>query len=372
MPRVRISATRFSSLLVNRNLTPADVASRCKAQVRADLLAVEDQDIDFDDLVALAKLFKRPWSYLLIDEPEVLPDAGTDNRTFANREVKLSPDLLGELEAADLMLEAAAELFPDATFSVPRVASGEVPAARLANDIRALLDVSVEEQLKINDEYAALRRWVAAIHGQGVYVSQRKLKDPTIRAFSKVVENQAIVVVDTGDTPYARIFSTLHEYCHVTLRSTGVCDLDDHSQTERYCNQVAAEVLLPAELLKETITSGMFSGRDDVADAALKNLSKQLHVSQAALLIRLRDYGTISQQVYEQMELRRAARRSGGGALGKGQYYPVRINRASRLFAHRVVDAMTDGVIDRQDASVLLDIGEHSVPRFVTELVKGD
>lgn len=372
MPKVRISAVRFSSLLANRNLSAADVASRSKTQVSADLLVAEDQDVEFDDLVALAKLFKRPWSYLLIDEAEAPPDAGTDNRTFANRKVGLSPDLLAELQSADLVLQSAGELFPDATFTVPPVASSDVPASRLAADIRALLGISVEEQLKIKDQYAALRRWVAAIHGQGVYVSQRKLKDPTIRAFSKVVGNQAIIVVDTGDTPYARIFSALHEYCHVTLRSTGICDLDDHSATERYCNQVAAEVLLPGTLLDMAASSALLSERDDAADEALQSLSKQLHVSQAALLIRLRDYGTISQQTYEAMELRRSARRGGGGGKSKGQYYPVRINRAGRLFAHRVVDAMTDGVIDRQDASVLLDIGEHSVPRFITELVKGD
>jgi len=269
------------------------------------------------------------------------------------------------------MLEAAGELFPDASFTVPAVASRDVSASRLAAYTRALLGVSVSEQLEIADQYAALRRWVAAIHGQGVYVSQRKLRDPTIRAFSKILGSQAIIVVDTGDTPYARIFSALHEYCHVALRSTGICDLDDHSATERYCNQVAAEVLLPATLLDDSVHSSLFAGGNGAADEALKNLSKQLHVSQATLLIRLRDYGTISQSMYEAMELRRAARRGVGGKPG-GTHYPVAINKAGRLFAHRVVDAMADGAIDRQDASVLLGIGEHTVPRFITELVKGD
>ncbi|MGD8215788.1 ImmA/IrrE family metallo-endopeptidase [Aestuariimicrobium sp. Y1814] len=371
MPKVRISALRFSSLLANRNMNISDVAGRTKLGMLAGELSSGDQDIEFDDLLVLAKLFKRPWSYLLIDEAEAKPEAGTDNRTFANRKSGVSPELLSELQAADLMLESAGELFPDATFTVPGVV-GDVPASRLAVEIRALLGVSIEEQLKIKDKYAALRRWVAALHGQGVYVSQRKLKDPTIRAFSKIVGNQAIIVVDTGDTPYARIFSALHEYCHITLHSTGICDLDDHSTTERYCNQVAAEVLLPSALLDQAVATGVFAGSDEAADEALKDLSKRLHVSQAALLIRLRDHHTISQQVYEAMELRRAARRGGDGGRKGGTHYPVAINKAGRLFAHRVVDAMTDGVIDRQDASVLLEIGEHTVPRFVTELIKGD
>ena len=37
-----------------------------------------------------------------------------------------------------------------------------------------------------------------------------------------------------------------------------------------------------------------------------------------------------------------------------------------------MVDAVTDGLIDRQDASVLLGVGEHNVGTFAAELVKGD
>jgi Zn-dependent peptidase ImmA (M78 family) len=165
-----------------------------------------------------------------------------------------------------------------------------MPPQRLAVDIRASLAVSEDVQLGAKDEFAALRMWVtAAIHGQGVYVAQRGLKDPTVRAFSKVREDQAVIVVSTKDEPYPRIFSAIHEYRHVTLHSTGVCDLLDHSKIERYCNEVAAGVLLPSALLDRALAQGMFSGSDDAADVALKTLAGQLHVSQHALLIALRD-----------------------------------------------------------------------------------
>lgn len=71
------------------------------------------------------------------------------------------------------------------------------------------------------------------------------------------------------------------------------------------------------------------------------------------------------------MELRRRARRAKAQKMG-GQYYPSAINRVGRLFARRVVGAMADGTIDRQDASVLLGVGEQNVGKFVAELVKGD
>lgn len=373
MPKVRISAARFSSLLANRNMTSSDVVSRAKLGVSPDELAATDLDIEFADLLALAKMFKRPWSYLLIDEAEAFPSAGTDNRTFANQRAGLSSELLAELQATDLMLATAEELFPGHAYRVPFVPTGKAPSAdALATQTREFLGVSVDDQLAVKDEFAALRMWVAALHATGVYVAQRRLPDVTIRAFSKVEGDQAVIVVDTGDTAYARIFSALHEYCHVILRSTGICDMDDHSTIERYCNAVAASVLLPGELLDRVVTASEFTGGDDVADESLKRISRQLHVSQAALLIRLRDHGTIAQGTYAAMEVRRTARRGRGGKKAGGTYYPPAINKVGRLYAHRVVDALNDGAIDRQDASVFLGVGEHLMPKYLEELAKGD
>ncbi len=374
-PKVRVSAIRVSSLLANRHMDADALAERVTTVVRPHDLLAADQDVEFDDLVKLAKVFGRPWSYLLIDQAEVYPNAGSDNRTYANQRVSLSPELLAELQMADLMLAAAADLFPGEGYQVPRVPPEGWPAERLATEIRALLGVSVDEQLEAKDEYAALRLWVAALNARGVYVSQRSLKDPTVRAFSKVLDDQAVIVVSTKDDSHPRIFSALHEYCHVTLHSTGICDLLDHGDVERYCNQVAAGVLLPRDLLDRLWTPGAFAGGDDAADAALKTMSNRAHVSQQALLIALRDRHIISQDAYDAIEARRAGRRkTGGGKSSSGgpTYYTVAINRIGRMFAHRVVNAMTEGFVDRQDASVLLGVGEHNVGNFVHDLVAGD
>jgi Zn-dependent peptidase ImmA (M78 family) len=370
MPKVRMSAERFSSLLTNRNMTLDMVAGRVATSVRPHELALVDQDVEFEDLVKLAAVFSRPWSYLLIDAAEVFPDAGSDNRTYDNQRVSLSPDLLAELQLADLMLDAASDLFPGEGYQTPRIPAGDVPAMRLASDIRVFLGISVDEQLDAKDEYAALRVWVTALNNRGVYVSQRSLTDPTVRAFSKVKDDQAVVVVSTKDDPHPRIFSLLHEYCHVTLRSSGICDLLDHRDVERYCNEVAAGVLLPTELLDRLIVPGQFAGDAEEADAGLRSVAGRAHVSQQALLIALRDRRWLSQELYEALEARRAARRKGGGKKSAGgpTYYTVAINKVGRMFAHRVVDAMREGAIDREDASVLLGVGEHNVGNLVHEL----
>ncbi|MGO4129934.1 ImmA/IrrE family metallo-endopeptidase [Janibacter sp. RAF52] len=373
MPSIVVSAARFRSMLANRHMTVEVAEERITTSVNLRTLASEDQPVEFKDLETLGKLFKRPWSCLLSDEEELLPQPNQDNRTHANQKAPASAALLEEYEAAADLLEAASDLFPELGYQVPDARiTLETPADRAAQEIRSFLSVSVDAQLEARDGYAALRLWVESLHRRGVYVLQRKLRDETIRAFSRAEGDQAVVVVDTTDTAYARSFSVLHEYCHVILRSTGICDLDDHRSVERYCNEVTAAVLLPDALLDDErvgVREAIAAGLDD---EQLIGLSRHLRVSQAALLIRLRDRGSISQGLYDQLEASRQARRHQGGTKGGGSYYSTAINRVGRRFARNVFGAVDDGALTRQDAGALLGVGEHSVDRFRSELFAGE
>ncbi len=373
MPTIVVSAARFRSMLANRHLTVEDAAERVTTSISLRALASDDQPVEFTDLEALGKLFKRPWSCLLSDEEEVLPQPGRDNRTHANQKAPASAALLEEYEAAAALLEAVTDLFPEHGYEVPDARiTLETPADRAAQEIRSFLNVSIDAQLEAKDDYAALRLWVGSLHQRGVYVLQRKLGDETIRAFSRAEENQAVVVVDTADTAYARIYSAIHEYCHVVLRSTGICDLDDHHSVERYCNEVAAAVLLPDALLDDErvgVRAAIAAGLDD---EHLIALSRRYRVSQAVLLIRLRDRGSIPRGLYDQLEMSRQARRPSGSSKGGGTYYSTAINRVGRRFARNIFGAVDEGTISRQDAGALLDVGEHLVDRFRRELFAGE
>jgi Zn-dependent peptidase ImmA (M78 family) len=369
MAMVRVSAARVASMLRNRNLSPDDLAERMGHVLDVRGMVARDSDVGFDELEALGSAFGRPWAYLLVDEPEAPPRAGQDHRTVANQRHGLSADLIPEIAAADRMIEDAVELFPGVTVTIPRIPLGvSVDPESAGQSVRAGLGVPVEKQLAASDEYAALRIWVAALHRQGIFVSQRRLRDPTVRAFSMLREGRAVVVVDTGDTAYARIFSLLHEYVHLAMKSAGVCDLDEHTAIERYCNAVAAAVLLPKALLAHE-TAWLWGEDDSEDDAHIRQLSRHFSVSQAAVLIRLRDLGTLREDLYEAIELRRQSRR-GSATLG-GTYYSAEINKVGRLFAHSVFDAYDAGAVDRQDVAALLGVGEHNVARYRATLAGG-
>jgi Zn-dependent peptidase ImmA (M78 family) len=360
-------------MLVNRHITVGQLAASATTTVDLLALAEHDQNVAFDDLQVIARYFKRPWSYLLSDDEEVFDAVGHDNRTFANQRRPLSPEILAEMEAASMMLDAAAELFPETRCELPHDRlTTSTPAEHTAADIRAFLGVGHDEQLHVPDGFAALRLWAGALQDKGVYVSQRRLDDETIRAFSKARGKHAVIVVDTGDTAYARIFSLLHEYCHIVLRTTGVCDLDDHTTVERYCNAVSAAVLMPIDLLSAEQPEHTFGVSVIADEEVVARLSSRLRVSQAALLIRLRGMRTISDTQYETLESRRKDRRGRDGRKPGGQYYAPAINRVGRRFANNVFAALDDGKLDRQDASVLLGVNEHIVDRYRRELVQAE
>lgn len=367
---VRISSVRFRTMLENRN---RDISDACAAlQTSCDLRVLEETDVEisFEDLELLAKYFKRPWSYLLVDAAEPAINLGQDHRTFFNRLVRASADLIDELDAAIDTLSVAAELFPEEGFTVPPLdMSAEMPPSQLGRTVRDFLGVSVDDQIAARDDYAALRLWIDALEATGVYVSQRRLKDPTVRAFSKIEDDQALIVVDTGDTPYARIFSLLHEYGHVLLRSTGICDLDQHDAIERYCNEVAASTLVPLWLVKREVSTWRFGVDATSDDLLLQELSTRLRVSQAALLIRLEEAGVITEEQYDAMEGRRQTRKVKPARSG-GDFYRVAINKAGRHFARNVFEVLDDGVIDKTEAAVYLEVGEHLLQRFRGELSK--
>lgn len=371
MGSVTVSAARLSSMLGNRHQSPENLAD-LGLSIDPHRCVQSDSDLTLDDLVSLGKFFKRPWSYLLIDEAEVLDTVGQDNRSLRNQKHPPSVALLDQIHAAVEMLSTAADLFPDTTFEVPAGITSSTTAKTAGQVIREFLGVSERDQLQAKDDFSALRVWIDAVHRRGVYVSQRNLGDDTVRAFSRVDGSHAVIVLDTRDSAYARVYSLLHEYTHIVLRSEGICDLEEHSDVERYCNAVAAAALMPSKLVYKVLADRTFTGTADFDDELLRELSKGLRVSQAALLIRLRELGVISASHYEAMEERRSRRRSDHERTPGGKYYPPRINRVGRRYAREVLGALDDGQIDRQDASAALEIGEHLLNTYRAELGTGE
>lgn len=360
MASVAVSSARFNSLLANRRRTVDDIAAALPTSTDLHALVEQDLVLDLSVVEALARFFGRPWPYLLIDKPEDPPAVGRDHRRRGRPGDELSEEMLAALRASQEQLDAIIDLFPDDLMVVldHDLTGGTAEDAGAA--LRAFLAVSVEDQLHPKDEFAALRTWIDALDHAGIYVAQRKLNDSSVRAFSLFGDGHALAVVDTGDSGWARCFSLLHEVVHLQMRSAGICDLDERSSVERWCNAVAAAALMPSVLLARVDLPALRS-QPGIADDALRAGAKLLGVSQLALLIRCRDLGLLSNEIAVGLEERWAQRRAAESPSRGGDYYYNAINRVGRRFTRQVLHALDDAAITRQEAAVVLDVREHQV-----------
>ena len=208
---------------------------------------------------------------------------------------------LGQYRTLDL----AADL-DDMPSPLPIRASLREPVEEVARRIRDLLGVSIEDQRKWSGEYDALNNWRRAIQNLGILVFQaRGVEVDEMRGFSVAEEPMPVIVLNTKDAPNGRVFTLVHEFCHLLLRKGGICDLRDRrshrpedSTIEVFCNAVAAATLVPRRELIWSPLVRDHPGGIDWQESELRTLAGAFSVSWEVVLRRLLDTGQISRNAY--------------------------------------------------------------------------
>jgi Zn-dependent peptidase ImmA (M78 family) len=201
-------------------------------------------------------------------------------------------------------------------------------------------------------------------HGVLVMVSgvvgsntHRKLNPKEFRGFALSDDFAPVVFVNGADTKAAQIFTIAHELAHIWLGQSGVDDADlagtpSTNAIERWCNQVAAEFLVPRAALQ-----GFDFDRDDLTNE-LQRLAQRFKVSTLVALRRLYDleYLTTSQyrdEFGDELDrvlaiLEERPRRSGGN------FYNTKPLQASKRFTRAIIESTLEGQTLYRDAFQML------------------
>ena len=214
----------------------------------------------------------------------------------------------------------------------------------VADSIRSALAFEVEDRRRMPTWTDALRSFIDAADAAGIMVmvsgvvgsnTSRVLDPEEFRGFALADDLAPLVFINGADTKAAQIFTLAHELAHVW---SGVTALSDATPSralgvpvERWCNLVAAELLVPMSLLRDEI------GRSRDLRHEMDRLARRFKVSTLVILRRMHDAGFVDaatyRAVYEE-ELRRltAIPRTSGG-----DFYRTLGARVSKRFAHAVV-----------------------------------
>jgi Zn-dependent peptidase ImmA (M78 family) len=264
-----------------------------------------------NQLRALAKAYRRPISVFYLSKAPQEADMPHDFRRLPGEVAGVySPALRLEIRGAYQRREVALSLFEEleqepAPFR-PRIALADNP--EIAGGIaREVLGIRYEDQVRWRDERRAYNGWRAAIEAVGVLVFQ-VVGVPTeeMRGFSIAEDVLPVIAVNRKDKLNGRTFSLLHEFTHLLLHESGLCDMKNNvlrppqeDRVEIFCNHVAGAALVPRDrLLREPIVAGRGEGRHQWSNDELESLGRIYGVSRETVLLRLLILNRTTQDFY--------------------------------------------------------------------------
>ena len=220
-----------------------------------------EEQLSVAQLRDAARIYKRPLAVFHLPEPPRDFQPLRDFRRVPEAEAtRLSPELQHTIRRAHAQREAALELRElagEPTRPSPTLDTAPRDPEAFGAAGRKLLGVGLDAQLDWTDPGRALGGWMAALEDLDVMVLQAQSIDANdMRGFSISEQTLPVVVLNGADAPRARLFTLLHEYAHVLLRTSGVCDLHERrgakpaDDLEVFCNRVAAAILLPADVFR--------------------------------------------------------------------------------------------------------------------------
>jgi Zn-dependent peptidase ImmA (M78 family) len=252
-------------------------------------------------------VYRKPTAFFYFEKLPDKPTSISDFRLLPDSQSKKSPDLLDAIVQARQRRIDAIELYKLLNMEIENKLSNtsmNISINEQSNHIREILDISVEQQSKWGDQYKALNNWSSAISSLGVLVSQfSNVKVSEARGFSLGEIPLPLIAINGKDSPHGRIFTLFHELTHLVIGISGLCDLYDNNgsdinhKIEVYCNEVAANVLVPSnDLLNHVITISNKSYEWE--DWKILELSKYYSVSREVILRRLLENGKTSIEFY--------------------------------------------------------------------------
>ncbi|APZ42526.1 ImmA/IrrE family metallo-endopeptidase [Acidihalobacter ferrooxydans] len=234
-----------------------------------------------------------------------------------------------------------------------------------AQRIAQTIGFSTAERQRLPNWSEALRRFIALVEQSGVLVmisgvvgsnTHRPLNPQEFRGFALVDPLAPLIFVNGKDSKAAQMFTLAHELAHLWLGESGISDVQaanlPNEAVERWCNAVAAELLVPLARIRESYRPG------ESLDEAMQRLAGQFKVSTLVILRRLHDLGVIDRETLwdtyrEELErLKALSRKTGGG----GDFYNSLGARVSKRFASSLVASTLEGQTPFTEAFRMLGI----------------
>ena len=230
-----------------------------------------------------------------------------------------------------------------------------------------------------------IKEWISKAEARGIFISRTSFIHSRLKLDSEELQGFAIsdrfapfVFVNSHDWNAPQLFTLAHEIAHIWIAETGISNdiemelkhNDKSHPVELFCNEVTANVLMPADIMNGLDMSVFDNGNN------IFKVSKKLGVSSFAFLVRALNLRLITLDRYRNLKkeadlafhiflqneegkkLKQKAKKGGPNP------YLLKLNKNSRLFTQIVLDAFRGGFIEPTLASSLLNTQVNKFPKL--------
>jgi Zn-dependent peptidase ImmA (M78 family) len=376
MPTAEINTDMLSWARERSGIALPQFAAKCGVSEKR-LLAWESgfERMTFNQAMRYAEKAHVPFGYLFLTAPPMdelpIPDLRTIDGQGVRRPSSELLDLIKiMLQRQEWFREYLKQHFAEVN-AIIGLNSIDDGVQSIVKEMRAKLGVVEHPNRGDWEDY--YRLLVSRIESLGVLVMRqgylghysRPLQVDEFRGFAIVDEYAPIIFVNHADAQGARLFTLIHELCHIWIGQSGISDGNSqtHRREEVLCNAVAAEFLVPADEFSDMWRPDLYDWKENIP-----LLEAHFHVSTWVLVRRALTLNFISQEDYVRFI---AAKKEAYKKKEEGgpTYYKLKKAQISQLFSKAVVTEALSGQLLLREASQLLDgIKPSKIMTFAKEL----
>jgi Zn-dependent peptidase ImmA (M78 family)/transcriptional regulator with XRE-family HTH domain len=259
----------------------------------------------------------------------------------------------------------------------------------VAKDILKTLDINPANYQSDNP----IKVWIEKAESKGIFISRTsfihsrlKLDSEELQGFAISDEFAPFVFINSDDWNAPQLFTLVHELAHIWIAESGISneieqnvkDKDKYHPVELFCNEVAANALIPKEIINN-LDNITFKNSKEIFKSA-----KNLGISSFAFLVRAYNLNLINYATYQSFkkdaeyefgeflkrEAEKKAKQKEKENKGGPNYFLLQLNRNSRLFTQTVLDTFRGGGIEPSLASNLLNVQINKFQKLEAQLYK--
>lgn len=339
-------------------------------------------------LVKMAKQYRRPLLTFYLPSIPKKGDRGEDFRTLPDTvdrtETALVDAVVRDIRARQALVRAALEATDEAeALSFVGSMKRSQGVAKVVNAIEDTIGFDLKIFRKGNNQlvkgFSYLRQLVESA---GIFVllidnlgsHYTTIGVDVFRGFALADDVAPFVAVNANDSPGAWAFTLVHELAHLWLGATGISGGTGEREIEKFCNDVASELLVPMNEVEMLNVDGNTPFSE--AMTRISEFAEGRNVSSTMIAYKLYRFGAIDFDRFQAFKSAYRERFLAAKASQKERqkdqdrgpsYYTVKMHRVGISLIRFVERMMLDGNLSTTKAGKVLGIAPQNVHALLNQ-----